>query len=103
VIEAAAESMLVTTADLDRPGPTIVYANPAFERMTGWTRSEITGKTPRILQGVATDRSVFKNLRSRLLAGEVWESRTVNYRKDRSPFVMEWSIALLCQVYSRRW
>ena len=58
VIEAAAESMLVTTVDLDWPGPTIVYANPAFERMTGWSRSEIIGKTPRILQGVETDRSV---------------------------------------------
>jgi PAS domain S-box-containing protein len=95
VIEAAAESMLVTTADLDWPGPTIVYANPAFERMTGWSRSEIIGKTPRILQGLETDRSVFKNLRSRLLAGEVWESRTVNYRKDGTPFVMEWSIVPL--------
>jgi PAS domain S-box-containing protein len=95
VIEAAAESMLVTTADLDWPGPTIVYANPAFERMTGWARSEVLGKTPRILQGVETDRSVFNNLRSQLLAGEAWESRTINYRKNGTPFVMEWSIVPL--------
>jgi class 3 adenylate cyclase len=36
VLEAASESILVTTADLDRPGPKVVYVNPTFERMTGW-------------------------------------------------------------------
>ena len=36
VLEAASESILITSADLDRPGPTIVYVNPTFERMTGW-------------------------------------------------------------------
>jgi hypothetical protein len=33
VIEAAAESILITTADLDPSGPSIVYVNPAFEQM----------------------------------------------------------------------
>ncbi|MBI93555.1 MAG: hypothetical protein CME05_10150 [Gemmatimonadaceae bacterium] len=32
------ESVLVTSPDLDRPGPFILYANPAFERRTGWSR-----------------------------------------------------------------
>jgi hypothetical protein len=32
VLEAASESILVTDADIERPGPIIVYANPAFER-----------------------------------------------------------------------
>jgi PAS domain S-box-containing protein len=95
IVEAAAESLLVTTSDLDWPGPTIVYANAAFERMTGWSRTEVIGKTPRILQGADTDRSVFVDLRSRLLAGDTWENRTINYRKDGTPFVMEWSIVPL--------
>ena len=34
-IEAAAEGILITTAELDAPGPTIVYVNRAFERITG--------------------------------------------------------------------
>ncbi|MEE9590134.1 MAG: PAS domain-containing protein [Hyphomicrobiaceae bacterium] len=29
--------MLITTTDLNAPGPSIVYVNPAFERMTGWS------------------------------------------------------------------
>lgn len=95
VINAAAESMLVTTAELDWPGPTIVYVNPAFERMTGWHRTEVIGKTPRILQGPETDRSVFENLRSQLAAGRAWKGTAVNYRRDGSTFIMEWSIVPL--------
>ncbi|MDX1426121.1 MAG: adenylate/guanylate cyclase domain-containing protein [Kiloniellales bacterium] len=101
IIEAASESILVTTADLDYPGPTIVYANRAFERMTGWPRTEITGRTPRLLQGPKTDHSIFRDMR-RALAGEGrWEGLTVNYRKDGSEFFMEWSITPLVGAHGR--
>ena len=93
VLEATVESILVTTADLDPPGPTIVYANPAFERMTGWSTEEIVGQSPRVLQGLSTDRSIFNDLKRRLLDGERWEARAINYRKNGQEFVMEWSIA----------
>ena len=95
VIEAAAESVLITTSDLDAPGPSIVYVNSAFEQMTGWTRAEVLGKSPRILQGPDTDRRVFADLRQTLLAGRIWEGMAVNYRKDGSEFFMEWSIVPL--------
>ena len=95
VVEAAAESILITTADLDFPGPSIVYVNPAFERMTGWSKAEVRGKSPRILQGPNTDRRLFSNMRQTLLSGESWEGLTINYRKDRSEFFMEWSIVPL--------
>jgi len=95
VIEAAAESILVTTADLDAPGPEIVYVNSAFERMTGWSRREMLGKSPRILQGPETDLRIFHDLRETLVSGKTWEGRTINYRKDGSKFWMEWSIVPL--------
>lgn len=95
VVEAAAESILVTTAELDEPGPVIIYVNPAFERMTGWRKSEVIGQTPRILQGPETDRALLKALRSQLEAGHVWEGRAVNYRRDGSAFIMEWSVTPL--------
>lgn len=95
VIEAAAESILVTTADLDAPGPEIVYVNPAFERMTGWSRREVLGKSPRFLQGPETDLRIFHDLRETLASGKPWEGRTVNYRRDGSKFWMEWSIVPL--------
>lgn len=92
ILDAASESIIVTTADLDLPGPIIVYANPAFEKMTGWTAAEIRGKSPRILQGEKTDLAIFSNLRSVLQSGQRWEGQTINYRKNGSEFVMEWSI-----------
>ena len=92
LLEAMTESVLVTTTDLDSPGPSIVYVNPAFERMTGWAKEEVIGKSPRILQGTKTEHSVFMELRKRLVNGISWFGQTTNYRKDGSEFVMEWSI-----------
>lgn len=52
------DAVLVTEAwPTDEPGPKIVYANESFSRMTGYTTEEIVGKTPRILQGLGTDRA----------------------------------------------
>lgn len=92
VLQAASESIIVTTADLDPPGPIIVYVNPAFEKMTGWAAAEIRGKSPRVLQGEKTDHAVFEDMRRILQSGGRWEGQTMNYRKDGSEFVMEWSI-----------
>lgn len=92
LLEAMTESVLVTTAELNRPGPFIVYVNPAFEKMTGWTREEVLGRSPRILQGPETDRGVFKTLEEKLASGEVWSGQATNYRKDGSRFVMKWSV-----------
>jgi PAS domain S-box-containing protein len=92
MLEEMTESVLVTTTELDRPGPLIIYVNPAFERMTGWSREDVLGKSPRILQGPKTDPSIFKDMRDLLNRGEPWQGQTINYRKDGSEFVMEWSI-----------
>src|SRR3712207_2328441 len=86
VLEAASESILITDADLDRPGPIIVYANPAFEQMTGWTAREVIGQSPRILQGANTDLSIFLEMRKTLESGQRWEGQTINYRKNSSQF-----------------
>jgi PAS domain S-box-containing protein len=92
MLEEMTESVLVTTTELDRPGPSIVYVNRAFERMTGWCREGVLGKSPRILQGPKTDQNIFKDMRDRLNRGEPWEGQAINYRRDGSEFVMEWSI-----------
>ena len=90
--ECMTESVLITDANLNDPGPYIIYANPAFEKMTGWTMQEVIGKSPRILQGPDTDYNIFRDFKEKLERGETWSGRTVNYRKDGSEFYMEWSI-----------
>ena len=93
LLESMTQSILVTTPELDYPGPYIIYVNKAFEEMTGWDREEVIGKNPRILQGPKTDPSIFNHLEETLSAGKVWVGSTVNYKKDGTPFHMEWSIA----------
>lgn len=93
LLESLTSSILITTPDLDFPGPHILYVNEAFEKMTGWRREEVIGENPRILQGPRTDLSIFDNLRSTVAAGGVWKGQTVNYKKDGTEFYMEWSIA----------
>ncbi|MES2466471.1 MAG: PAS domain S-box protein [Verrucomicrobiota bacterium] len=89
------EAILITNADLDFPGPGIVFVNPAFSRMTGYTAAEVIGKTPRILQGSLTDMTVIRRLRQNLERGEVFEGETINYRKNGTEFNLEWQIAPL--------
>ena len=93
VLKYATDSILITSKDLDRPGPTIVYVNTAFEKMTGWESGEIIGQTPRILQGPNTDLTIFNHMGDTLKSGQVWLGQNINYRKDGSEFVMEWSIS----------
>ncbi|MEZ4728111.1 MAG: PAS domain S-box protein [Caldilineaceae bacterium] len=87
------ESILITRADLEEPGPTIVYVNPAFTRITGYTPEEVIGKTPRILQGPKTERAVLDRLRRQCANGEIFHGEAINYRKDGREFYLEWSIA----------
>lgn len=91
--EEAQSAVCITDADLDSPGPRIVYVNPAFTRITGYAASEVIGRNPRILQGPRTDRSLLDQVRANLTAGGTFEGETYNYRKDGSPFRMAWRIA----------
>ena len=92
-VRDAKESVVITDADLDDPGPRILYVNHAFEKMTGYTADEVLGRTPRILQGPQTSRELMDYLRGRLEAGLDFFGETTNYRKDGSSFPIEWSIS----------
>ncbi len=86
------DSILITELDLEEPGPKIVYVNEGFTRMTGYTKEEVIGKTPRILQGEKTDRKVLDRLKKRLIEGQAFFGHTVNYKKDGTEFVNQWDI-----------
>ncbi|MEX2604015.1 MAG: PAS domain-containing protein, partial [Gracilimonas sp.] len=86
------DSILITELDLEAPGPKIVYVNEGFTRMTGYTKEEVLGKTPRILQGEKTDRQVLNRLKQRLIEGQAFFGHTVNYKKDGTEFINQWDI-----------
>lgn len=93
--ELARESIVITDADLEVPGPRIVYVNPAFTRMTGYSAQEVLGKNPRLMQGPKTDRALLDRLRAAIGRGEIFHAEGINYRKDGSEFVIDWQISPL--------
>jgi PAS domain S-box-containing protein len=86
------DSILITDLNLDKPGPRIVYVNDGFEKMTGYSRDEVIGESPRILQGEKTDRKVLDRLKECLIKGKSFFGQTVNYRKDGSEYINQWDI-----------
>ena len=94
-VEQSKESIMITDAELDLPGPKIIFVNPAFTQMTGYPAAEAAGKTPRILQGARTDKTVLARLRKNLEQGEVFAGEAVQYRKDGTEYDQEWQIAPL--------
>ncbi len=94
-VESANDPILITEAQLESPGPRIEYANRAFLRMTGYEPDEVIGRTPRLLQGPSTDRTVLTRMSRRLREGKDFEGEIVNYRKDRTPFTISWAVAAI--------
>lgn len=91
VLENLRVGILVTDIELEgEAGPRIIYANRTWCHMTGYDRNEVLGKTPRMLQGAKSDRAVLGRLREDLEARRVFHGQTWNYRKDGTPFLMNW-------------
>ncbi|MDO9216995.1 MAG: diguanylate cyclase, partial [Lacisediminimonas sp.] len=74
-------------------GTLIEYANPAFCRMTGYALDELVGRSPRLLHGPETDLQVIANLRKCLAQGNFFEGSTINYRKDKTLYWVQWNIS----------
>ncbi|MGH1569566.1 PAS domain-containing protein [Methylobacterium sp. P31] len=94
-LEGIGEAVIITDAQLERPGPIIEHVNAAFTRMTGYSADEVVGQTPRILQGPLTDRTVLAHLRSDLETREAFQGTAINYRKDGSTYTLHWHITPL--------
>lgn len=92
-LDQSYNSVVITDANISNGGPHIIYANPAFESMTGYSVNELIGKSPKILQGPLTDKSVIEKLRICLHSGKHFEGSTINYNKNGSPYNVEWSIS----------
>ncbi|MFN8456032.1 MAG: response regulator [Anaerolineae bacterium] len=87
-IEQAGEIILIT----DISG-SIVYVNPAFEHITGYSKHEALGQKPSLVKSGRQDRSVYEQLWSTVMAGEVWRGRFVNRKKDGTLYTVNATIA----------
>ena len=87
--ENSFDSILITDATVTGK---VIYANKAFKKLTGYDTAEVIGKSPRILQGVGTDKKVIKRLAVALKSGTKFEGKAINYKKDGTPFIMFWRV-----------
>ncbi len=87
-IEQVGESIVIT--DLDS---SILYVNPAFEKLTGYTQAEAIGQNPRVLKSGQHPPSFYLGMWATLLRGETWSGELTNKRKDGTLFQEEATIA----------
>ena len=80
-VEQCPDAVLVTDT-----GGRIVYANPAFERMTGYSTGELAGRTPAVLKSGMHEADFYRQLWSALLAGQEFRALFANRRKSGEPY-----------------
>ena len=88
--------VLITEANsFVTPSPRIIFVNDAFVRQTGWSREEVMGKSPRILQGPKTQRAELDRISSALSKGKPVRAELINYTKSGVEFWTELDISLI--------
>ena len=85
--------VVITEAEpVSAPGPRIVFVNAAFERHTGYSREEVMGKSPRLLQGPLTQRTELDRIGAALKKWQPVRAELINYTKSGQPFWVELDI-----------
>ena len=86
-VEYSADAVLITDGDGH-----IEYVNPAFERLTGYTHDEVSGKTPRILKSGEQGSEVYCEIWKTILSGKVYRGILANRKKNGEAYYVEESI-----------
>ena len=88
---AALESTANGVVIVDRSG-NIVWTNPAFTAITGYSLNEVLGQNPHVLCSQQQPRSFYENVWKTILAGQVWHGEIINCRKDGRQYTEEMTI-----------
>ncbi|MBI4762643.1 MAG: PAS domain S-box protein [Chloroflexota bacterium] len=78
-VEHAASGVAITN-----PQGVFEYVNPTFERMTGYTREEVIGQTPRLLKSGKHPKEFYDEMWRTIQSGQIWQGEMNNRRKDGS-------------------
>lgn len=81
VFDATSEGILVVDRDMR-----IVEANRAFAAMSGYTRQDLVGRHPRIMQSGRQDAEFYRNMWQGLLGTGQWQGKVWDKRSDGSLF-----------------
>jgi two-component system, sensor histidine kinase and response regulator len=92
VIKSANDSIVITKANLDYPGPEVIYVNKAFSKITGYSAEEMIGKSPRILQNEFTKRETLDEIKQTLSCGKPFKGELLNSDKHGRQYWQDISI-----------
>jgi diguanylate cyclase (GGDEF)-like protein/PAS domain S-box-containing protein len=100
IVERTQDLVVVTDAkNIDGPtGPRIIYVNRAFERLTGYSKEEAIGETPRMLQGALTDQEATQRIHKALEKKQAVSETVLNYDKKGRPYWIEMNIIPLTNI-----
>ena len=93
-VEASSNGVVLSDPNL--PDTPIIYVNPAFERMTGYSAEEVLGYNCRFLQGEDRDQPDLQELRTAISEARECRATLRNYRKDGTLF---WNELYIAPVY----
>ena len=79
----------IVTTDLNGK---ITQVNPGFTIMSGYTATEVIGKTPSLLKSGLHSKELYQQMWKTILAGEIWHSELINKRKDGTLYTVEQTI-----------
>jgi len=90
LVESSPEGVVLIDAQgTDHP---VIYVNPAFEALTGYSAAELIGRNLRLLQADDREQDARHRLRDALSRGETCRVLLRNYRKDGSLFWNEMTV-----------
>jgi diguanylate cyclase (GGDEF)-like protein/PAS domain S-box-containing protein len=90
-LEATANAIVIT----DRKG-TILWTNPAFGELTGYTSEEALGRNQRLVSSGEQSKEFYANLWQTISSGKIWRGELTNRRKDGSLYTEEQTITPVC-------
>ena len=90
-VEQSPVSVVITD-----PNGHIVYVNPRFLDLSGFSLEEVQGKTPRIVKSDHTPPEIFKELWETIKSGKTWRGELLNKKKNGELY---WELEVISPVF----
>jgi PAS domain S-box-containing protein len=96
VVEQSTDSVICSDAEFR-----IIYMNRSAEKLFGWSKEELLGKTPDIFNAEPAADEIQKKIYTSLLSGKAYLGEALNRRKDGSTFYCQFLVSPLFDIDGR--